>query len=103
MGGGWRRPVRPFQVSCVVAVGLPTAAISRKFAATECAGPRLSAGSLLAALGERLNAKTTDPGIGRNTGRQNSALRFSAFRHPMTEASVGVLCTSEIESNGRLS
>lgn len=30
MGGSWRRPVRPFQVCCVAAVGLPCAAFSQR-------------------------------------------------------------------------
>lgn len=56
MGGGWRWPVRPFQVGCVVAVDLPIAAISQEFAAAERGGPRPRAEIDLIAPGERLNA-----------------------------------------------
>src|SRR5579863_3706827 len=57
MGGGQRRPDRPFPVPCVLAVVLPTAAISQQFGPSECAGPRpLPAKIDLVALGERLNA-----------------------------------------------
>jgi hypothetical protein len=63
MGGGQRRPDRPFPVTCVLAAHLPAAANSQQFGSTECAGPRpISAKTNPAALGERLNASTTVSG-----------------------------------------
>lgn len=65
MGGGWRRPVRPFQVCCVLAGCSPTAAISQEFHTTACAGLRRpSARFNLVAPGERLTTTAAVSGAG---------------------------------------
>ena len=57
--GALRRPDRPFPVTCVLAVVLLPAAISRRLGPSECAGPRpLPAKINPVALGERLNANS---------------------------------------------
>jgi len=59
MGEGVRGLHRPFQVICVLAAVLLTAAISLKFGPAERAGPRpIPDKPFLRPLGERLNANT---------------------------------------------
>jgi len=59
MGGGWRRPLKPFQVLCVWVAVVLTAAFSLQFTlATDVGARSIPDKANLGPLGERLNANT---------------------------------------------
>jgi len=110
MGGGQRRPDRPFPVTCVLAAISPAAAISQLFGPTECAGPRLlPAKTNLVVLGERLNANsivsanpdTADPTIARDlSGLRDDGDNFRIIgRHWCDAKSVTVFDPKRASTN----